>query len=389
MLPSPVAAQTRESAMATGPFMGKELPGYGLVTRIVTDAFKAEGIDIEYQFLPRARAYYVVKTGQLDASVGWYKNDEREQGKYCSASQCLWKTECCSISRTAPRLEKPADLKGQKPRRNHGLHLRRGVQPGRAGQARQVQRTSSDELNLRKLLAGRIDAALISQAGRRIAEKPILGRRGRTSHLASPRNQQRPAVCHLPQTKPESEARADRHSIAAGPVEAQTTPCRNPEGIGKGKSPSPLRTRHGCRSSRPESCNGAGREHHRTIANYPHRAVTPAGAGTGHGRAAGIPQGGHAEQALQSAMDETEFEDVLIIGYDKQVSLLVRSSRLTCAPKPVLANKACRYTDTLGGLGYRKQCGLGCGVVEVGFIGVMPLQFMVRAALVSAIYPDR
>ncbi len=64
-------------------------------------------------------------------------------------------------------------------------------------------------------------------------------------------------------------------------------------------------------------------------------------------------------------MDEAEFEDVLIIGYDKQVNLLVRSSRLTCAEALFLANKACRYADTLGGLGYREtmrsrlRCRLG------------------------------
>lgn len=58
-----------------------------------------------------------------------------------------------------------------------------------------------------------------------------------------------------------------------------------------------------------------------------------------------------AQQALQSALDEVEFEDVLIIGYDKQGELLVRSSRLTCAEALFLANKACRYAENGGNTG--------------------------------------
>ena len=55
-----------------------------------------------------------------------------------------------------------------------------------------------------------------------------------------------------------------------------------------------------------------------------------------------------ARQALQSAMDEVEFETVLIIGYDKRGELLVRSSALTCAEALFLANKVCRYAENGG-----------------------------------------
>lgn len=50
-----------------------------------------------------------------------------------------------------------------------------------------------------------------------------------------------------------------------------------------------------------------------------------------------------AQQALESALVDAEdnhLKDVLIIGYDADGDLYVRSSRLTCAEALFLANKA-------------------------------------------------
>lgn len=61
----------------------------------------------------------------------------------------------------------------------------------------------------------------------------------------------------------------------------------------------------------------------------------------------------NAEQALQSALVDAEskhLEDVLIIGYDEDGSLYIRSSRLTCAEAFFLANKACIWAETGGQL---------------------------------------
>jgi len=59
-----------------------------------------------------------------------------------------------------------------------------------------------------------------------------------------------------------------------------------------------------------------------------------------------------AEQALQSALIDAESKhlaDVLIIGYDEDGCLYVRSSRLTCAETFFLASKAARWAQE-GGL---------------------------------------
>jgi hypothetical protein len=61
----------------------------------------------------------------------------------------------------------------------------------------------------------------------------------------------------------------------------------------------------------------------------------------------------NAEQALASAMTDAEFghlTDVLIIGYDKDGDLFIRSSRLNFAEAFFLANKAARWAENGGRL---------------------------------------
>ena len=58
-----------------------------------------------------------------------------------------------------------------------------------------------------------------------------------------------------------------------------------------------------------------------------------------------------AEQALASAMTDAEsghLKDVLIIGYDEDGDLFIRSSRLTCAEAFFLAHRAARWAQEGG-----------------------------------------
>lgn len=55
-----------------------------------------------------------------------------------------------------------------------------------------------------------------------------------------------------------------------------------------------------------------------------------------------------AEQALQAALAD-ELSDVLVLGYNAEGELVVRSSRLTCAEALFLANKGARWAESGGG----------------------------------------
>lgn len=58
------------------------------------------------------------------------------------------------------------------------------------------------------------------------------------------------------------------------------------------------------------------------------------------------------EQALHSALADAErgMQDVLIIGYDADGDLYIRSSQMTCAEAFFMANKAMRWAECGGEL---------------------------------------
>lgn len=66
------------------PYISDNLKHFGLVSRIVTEAFALEGIKTEYIFLPWKRAYKDALIGKYDGSVVWTRNLEREKGFYYS-----------------------------------------------------------------------------------------------------------------------------------------------------------------------------------------------------------------------------------------------------------------------------------------------------------------
>jgi len=146
------------------PFMGKELAHHGFVSRIVAQAFALEGVRVEYGFYPWARAYFLAQHGQVDASIGWYRTPERERDFLFSDAVFVESQVLFFLKEKPVSWKTLSDLRG----RNIGAVL--GYTYGAEFQALEdrkavnVERTASDEQNLRKLLAGRIDAAIISLA---------------------------------------------------------------------------------------------------------------------------------------------------------------------------------------------------------------------------------
>lgn len=60
------------------PFIGSDLPNYGFVGEIITQAFTKQGYQVEFQFLPWARAYAETQRGLYDATAIWMHSAERE-----------------------------------------------------------------------------------------------------------------------------------------------------------------------------------------------------------------------------------------------------------------------------------------------------------------------
>ncbi len=61
------------------PYLSKDLKYYGVVARIITEAFALEGLSVEYGFFPWKRAFVLAKNSQdWDGSAIWSVNEERK-----------------------------------------------------------------------------------------------------------------------------------------------------------------------------------------------------------------------------------------------------------------------------------------------------------------------
>lgn len=59
------------------PYVASNLKHYGVLGQIVTEAFKLEGINVEFNFFTGKRAYKLAKTGEYDATMPWARREER------------------------------------------------------------------------------------------------------------------------------------------------------------------------------------------------------------------------------------------------------------------------------------------------------------------------
>lgn len=75
-----VSAQAETIMITTGewaPYMSENLPGGGPVSEIITAAYKAEGIDVKFEYYPWKRAISLVETGKALGTSAWSDTEER------------------------------------------------------------------------------------------------------------------------------------------------------------------------------------------------------------------------------------------------------------------------------------------------------------------------
>lgn len=146
------------------PFMGEKIPHHGFVSRIVSEAFRLEGVEVEYEFYPWARAYHLARNGAVEASIGWYRTAEREQ-EFLFSEPVFVESQVFFFLKDKPlqwsRLE---DLRGQSIGATLGYTYGKEFEQLENSKLLDVQRTGSDFQNLQKLLAGRVQAVVLSRA---------------------------------------------------------------------------------------------------------------------------------------------------------------------------------------------------------------------------------
>jgi polar amino acid transport system substrate-binding protein len=164
MVPAPALAeeapQDRTLRITNGewpPYLGREEPGYGIASRIVTRAFERAGYRVEYEFHPWARSLYLARRGQRDGTAVWMPSSERREDFFISRPVIV--TEYVFFHRA----DMPFDWENTADLADYRIGLTRGYDYGDVidrvtslGIAT-TETVSSDELNFHKLLAGRID----------------------------------------------------------------------------------------------------------------------------------------------------------------------------------------------------------------------------------------
>ncbi|WP_306115930.1 MULTISPECIES: ABC transporter substrate-binding protein [unclassified Roseovarius] len=154
-------SDTTTLTLATGdyvPFTGENLPDGGVVNGIVQEVAARSGIDVEFEYMPWKRALEATRQGAYDGTSYWYYSEEREAdfihvGPLVEERQVFFAIAGPEV----PTWSELEDLSG----------LRIGVVPGftytpelwELGESGvlTLSEATSNEANMRKLLAGRID----------------------------------------------------------------------------------------------------------------------------------------------------------------------------------------------------------------------------------------
>jgi polar amino acid transport system substrate-binding protein len=159
------------------PYLSEDLPHKGIASQIVSEAFKKEDFDVKYGFFPWVRAYEEAKKGnEWQASVIWSKNAERQESFYYSDPIIILRNVFFYLRESEFEWEKVSDLRDYKIGLTRGYSYNKALVKAEESGWLDVERVTSDELNFRKLLRGRISALIANEdVGTEIIKKYYKG----------------------------------------------------------------------------------------------------------------------------------------------------------------------------------------------------------------------
>lgn len=152
-------------ALATGewpPFMSEQLPNGGFVTEIVRQALAEVGATPRLSYYPWARAMAQVQSGPELGSLAWYRNPERERLFHFSEAVFMERQLLFFRRRQPLPWTRLADLQGRRIGLTTGYFYGEDLMQAERERLFTIDRAPSDERSLRKLLLGRVDAAVVS-----------------------------------------------------------------------------------------------------------------------------------------------------------------------------------------------------------------------------------
>jgi ABC-type amino acid transport substrate-binding protein len=175
----PVAAArpvVRLASLEWEPYIGTRMPDQGYVAALIRAAFADQGLRVEIEFYPWARALHLARTGAVDGLMPEYFNPSREaEFEYSAAFPggplVLYKRRGDATAfATDPAQDQDAALRALKARRFGVVRGYLNTPVFDAATYLTKEEANDDATNLRKLAYGRIDLAVID---RRVAEHVI------------------------------------------------------------------------------------------------------------------------------------------------------------------------------------------------------------------------
>ncbi len=139
------------------PFMSEYSYHYGVNSHVITEAFKLEGINVEYGFFPWIRAYEQAKQGKKwQASATWWPTNETREDFLVSEPISKTSIVFFHLKSTKFNWDSVSDLKGIKIGGTLGYDYGEDFMTALKEKKITVEYVSTDELNFKKLLHGRI-----------------------------------------------------------------------------------------------------------------------------------------------------------------------------------------------------------------------------------------
>ncbi|WP_152220232.1 ABC transporter substrate-binding protein [Pseudomonas sp. SCB32] len=204
------ASQAQTLRIATldwAPYVGPDLPGHGLASRILDEALALNGDKAELVFLPWQRALNETREGRFDALMPAYLSADRSRDFYTSMP--LLDSQLGFFRRRDHELPIiPGNLDGLRPYR---IGVVRGYVNQSAFDAADYLKkevVSNDWQNLEKLLRGRIDLAVTDRyTGYQLLAQNAPALRDQLLFVEPPLDI-KPLYVLVPRTRPEGQALA-------------------------------------------------------------------------------------------------------------------------------------------------------------------------------------
>lgn len=139
------------------PYSSEYLPHYGFFSRVVSEAFRINGYQVEYAFYPWKRAYELAAKGAFDGSVTWAPTPERQQDFRFSDPVIESKKVFFHLKNHPFHWQTLEDLTAYRIGVTSGYTYGRKFDEAWKTGDLNIQEVTSDAQNIRKLLLKRID----------------------------------------------------------------------------------------------------------------------------------------------------------------------------------------------------------------------------------------